>query len=79
MIDPIVAQKNPYPVELEPGEYWWCACGRSKTQPFCDGSHEGTGISPVQTVVSEKSTLYLCGCKYTATPPFCDGSHDLID
>ncbi|MDD4881672.1 MAG: CDGSH iron-sulfur domain-containing protein [Gallionellaceae bacterium] len=79
MTDPFIAQRGPYPVDLEPGEYYWCACGHSKTQPFCDGSHEGTGFTPVQMVIAEKSQVYLCGCKYTATPPFCDGSHDLID
>ncbi len=79
MMDRIVAQKMPYPVDLEPGEYWWCACGRSKNQPFCDGSHEGTGIEPVQMSIAVKSQVFLCGCKYTATPPFCDGAHDLID
>lgn len=79
MMDPVVAQRMPYAMELEPGEYWWCACGRSKTQPFCDGSHEGTGISPVQMTVAEKSQVFLCGCKHTATPPLCDGAHELID
>ncbi len=79
MMDAVVAQKFPYTMDLEPGEYWWCACGRSKTQPFCDGAHAGTGIAPVQMSISEKSRVYLCGCKYTATPPFCDGAHNLID
>jgi CDGSH-type Zn-finger protein len=79
MMDPIVAQKTPCRVDLEPGEYWWCACGRSKSQPFCDGSHEGTGIAPVRMEITEKSSVYLCGCKFTATPPFCDGAHELID
>jgi CDGSH-type Zn-finger protein len=79
MMDPIVAQKSPIQMELEPGEYWWCACGRSKSQPFCDGSHEGTGIGPVRMTITEKSSVYLCGCKFTATPPFCDGAHTLID
>jgi CDGSH-type Zn-finger protein len=79
MMDPIVAQKTPYQVDLEPGEYWWCACGRSKSQPFCDGSHEGTGISPVRLEIAEKSSCYLCGCKLTATPPYCDGAHQLLD
>lgn len=79
MMDPIVAQKTPMQMQLEPGEYWWCACGRSQSQPFCDGSHDGTGISPVRMEITEKSSVYLCGCKYTATPPFCDGAHQLID
>jgi CDGSH iron-sulfur domain-containing protein 3 len=79
MMDPIVAQKTPMQMQLEPGEYWWCACGRSQSQPFCDGSHDGTGISPVRMEITERSSVYLCGCKYTATPPFCDGAHQLID
>jgi CDGSH iron-sulfur domain-containing protein 3 len=78
-MDPIVAQKTPMQMQLEPGEYWWCACGRSQSQPFCDGSHDGTGISPVRMEITERSSVYLCGCKYTATPPFCDGAHQLID
>lgn len=75
MTEPVIPQKQPCVLELEPGEYWWCACGRSRTQPFCDGSHEGTGIEPRPFRVEEKSQYYLCGCKHTATPPFCDGSH----
>ena len=79
MIDPVIAQREPYSMELEPGEYWWCACGRSKNQPFCDGSHENTGFTPVQMSITAKSQVFLCGCKYTATPPFCDGAHELLD
>jgi len=79
MMEPIVAQKTPIQMELEPGEYWWCACGRSKSQPFCDGSHAGTGIDPVRLESTGKSSVYLCGCKLTATPPYCDGAHQLLD
>ena len=79
MSEPVVAQKTPYGVELEPGEYHWCACGRSKTQPFCDGSHEGTGIEPVAFKVETKDTYWLCGCKHSANPPYCDGAHELLD
>lgn len=79
MSEPVVAQKTPYEVQLEPGEYWWCACGRSRSQPFCDGSHQGTGIEPVAFTVTEKGGYWLCGCKQTANPPFCDGAHDLLD
>lgn len=61
--------------ELEPGEYWWCACGRSANQPFCDGSHKGSEFSPVRFANSEKKKYALCLCKHTQTPPFCDGSH----
>jgi len=73
---PIVAQKAPYPIQVEAGKtYWWCACGRSQTQPFCDGSHKGTGLAPSQFKADASKTLYFCGCKASAKPPFCDGSH----
>lgn len=76
MSQPIVAQKGPYEVELEPGSYWWCACGRSATQPFCDGSHKDTAFTPVEFPCTEKKTVWLCGCKHTADRPFCDGAHN---
>lgn len=76
MEDPVIAQKDAYELELEPGTYYWCACGRSKSQPFCDGSHEGTGFEPKAFTISEKQTVYLCGCKWTADAPFCDGAHE---
>lgn len=75
MTEPVIAQKSPFMQELEPGTYMWCACGRSANQPFCDGSHQGTDIMPVQFTVSEKTRLALCGCKHTHTPPYCDGTH----
>jgi CDGSH-type Zn-finger protein len=78
MTDPVVAQKAPYGVELEPGTYWWCACGRSQTQPFCDGSHKNTDILPVKFEVTRKDEYHLCGCKQTGTPPFCDGTHNQL-
>lgn len=76
MSEPVVAQDAPYEVELEPGTYWWCACGRSKNQPFCDGSHADTGITPVELTVEEKATYWLCGCKATKNAPHCDGAHN---
>lgn len=75
MPEPVIAQKAPYAVELTPGAYWWCACGRSKNQPFCDGSHQGTGFTPTEFTVTQARTVYLCGCKHTATAPFCNGAH----
>ena len=75
MTDRVIAQKAPYPIDLEPGDYYWCACGRSKKQPFCDGSHKVTGITPTKFTVTEQKTVYLCGCKHTATAPFCNGGH----
>ncbi|MEJ2347401.1 MAG: CDGSH iron-sulfur domain-containing protein [Gammaproteobacteria bacterium] len=75
MAEPHVAQKAPFIVELEPGTYWWCACGRSAKQPFCDGSHNGTPFAPTKVEISEKRKVGLCGCKHSANKPFCDGSH----
>lgn len=74
----VCVQKSPFAVELKPGDYYWCACGRSKNQPFCDGNHDGTGIGPVKFTVTEKETKYLCGCRATQTSPFCDGTHSKI-
>ncbi len=78
MSEPVIAKKGPYEVELDAGTYWWCACGRSKDQPFCDGSHKGTGLQPVKFELTEKKKLWLCGCKHTADAPFCDGSHKAL-
>lgn len=76
MTTPTPAQKSPYKVALEAGkEYWWCACGRSKTQPFCDGSHKGTGLAPLGFKPDQTGDAWLCGCKATAGKPYCDGSH----
>jgi len=75
-----IAQKAPYPVEVEAGEtYYWCACGHSKNQPFCDGSHQGTGFEPVAFTAEKSETAYLCGCKRTANKPLCDGTHTSLD
>lgn len=76
MTKPVSTQNSPYAVELEPGDHYWCACGLSKSQPFCDGAHEGTGINPVKFTVTEKETRYLCGCRATLGSPFCDGTHN---
>lgn len=75
MEQPIPAQKSPIVQLVEPGTYWWCACGRSKSQPFCDGSHKGTGLEPKKVDLLEKKTVAWCACKHSRTPPFCDGSH----
>lgn len=79
MSEPKIAQKAPYPVQVEAGKsYHWCSCGHSANQPFCDGSHKGTGMTPVRFEATETKTVYLCGCKHTANQPFCDGSHSRI-
>ncbi len=76
MTQPIVYDNKPVAVELEAGqEYHFCACGRSQNQPFCDGSHAGTGLSPRPFTARESGEAYLCQCKHTANAPFCDGTH----
>ncbi len=80
MPEPKIAQKAPYPVELEEGKrYAWCGCGASSTQPFCDGSHKGTGLMPNVFTAEATKTAYLCGCKHTGKGPFCDGTHAALD
>ncbi len=78
MADPVMAQKSPYIVELEAGKYWWCACGKSAKQPFCDGSHKGGEFSPVPFELTEKTKLALCGCKRSGNKPRCDGTHNKL-
>lgn len=79
MNKPIVANNQPVSVQLEEGkEYYFCACGRSSNQPFCDGSHKGTGISPLPFKAARSGEAWLCACKQTKTPPYCDGSHKKI-
>ena len=79
MSGPVPAQKSPYAVTVEEGhEYWWCACGRSKSQPFCDGSHRGSGVTPVAFTPTQGGEVWLCGCKGTGSKPYCDGSHNRL-
>src|ERR1700722_11049539 len=66
MSEPHVFQKSPIVQKVEPGTYWWCACGRSKGQPFCDGSHKGTGLGPTKVEITEAKTVAWCGCKHSA-------------
>jgi CDGSH-type Zn-finger protein len=72
---PKVYATAPAGVELEPGDYWWCACGLSQHQPFCDGSHKGTGLGPQKFTLAEKKKVWLCNCKHSKNMPYCDGSH----
>jgi len=77
MADPKVAGLEPKHIELEQKTYFWCSCGHSENQPFCDGSHnkvEG-GFTPVEFKMEEKKEVWLCMCKHTGNPPFCDGMH----
>lgn len=79
MDKPNIAQKAPMAINVEAGkQYWWCACGLSKNQPFCDGSHKGTGFSPVQWLAAESTQKWFCCCKHTGSRPFCDGTHSKI-
>jgi CDGSH iron-sulfur domain-containing protein 3 len=78
-MEPKIAQKAPYVVELEEGkEYHWCACGQSKNQPFCDGSHHGSEFTPVFFQAAFSGPTYLCGCKHSKNRPFCDGTHKTL-
>lgn len=75
MSEPVVALRKSIRLTLAPGTYWWCTCGRSASQPFCDGSHEGTEFTPLQFEIEQEREVFLCQCKHTRTPPHCDGSH----
>ena len=76
---PIIADVKPVKVELKEGErYFWCRCGRSSNQPFCDGSHKGTGISPLPHVAEKDGPAFLCCCKGSEKAPFCDGTHNRL-
>ena len=79
MADPVVAQPFPYYAEVESGKtYKWCACGRSSKQPFCDGSHDGTGIEPVDYVAKDTKKIAFCGCKASKRGAVCDSSHNRL-
>lgn len=75
MSEPVCAQKAPFSLELEAGDYWWCSCGQSKKQPFCDGSHKGTDFAPKKFTVAQLEKVWLCGCKRSKDAPHCDGAH----
>ncbi len=78
MSEPKIADRRPMVLELEPGTYWWCACGLSASQPFCDGAHQGTGLAPVKLDIAAPCRKAMCLCKHTADQPFCDGSHNRL-
>ncbi len=79
MSQPIIAQKAPFPVNVEAGKtYHWCSCGHSKSQPFCDGSHKGTGLAPTAFTAEKDGTVYFCGCKSSGNGALCDGSHSKL-
>ena len=70
-----ISKKHPFMVTLEPGAYYWCSCGKTKTPGFCDGSHKGTDKTPVEFAMKVKKQAAICNCSRTITPPFCDGTH----
>jgi CDGSH-type Zn-finger protein len=79
MAEPKIAQKSPYGVQVEAGKnYFWCACGQSKNQPFCDGSHKGSEFTPVQYKSDATKQVWFCGCKHTKNRPLCDGTHSRL-
>ena len=71
----VIADTKPTVLDLEAGTKWWCACGRSKSQPWCDGSHKGTGFTPVEVTLDEPKRVAMCNCKQSSKAPFCDGTH----
>ncbi|MGK0266950.1 MAG: CDGSH-type Zn-finger protein [Maricaulis sp.] len=76
MSNPVIAAKAPMPIEVEAGKsYFWCACGQSAKQPFCDGSHAGSDFAPLKWTATETKRVFLCACKQTKGQPLCDGSH----
>ena len=77
--NPVVASKMPTVLKLEPGEYWWCSCGKSSKQPFCDGSHKGSIFTPQKVEIKDEKKVAFCNCKHSKTGPFCDGTHSELD
>lgn len=75
MATPKIAAKEPAAIELQPGKYLWCACGQSKNQPFCDGSHKTTEFKPVPFEIHETKKVWLCQCKHSSNKPYCDSTH----
>lgn len=75
MSEPNIFQKSPIVKDMDPGTYWWCSCGRSESQPFCDGSHKGSDFAPVKVEVNESGKVAWCACKHSKNGPYCDGSH----
>ena len=75
MNEPVIAQKSPFVLPMKAGTYYFCMCGKSKGQPFCDGSHKGSTFAPKKVDLTEDKTVAWCGCKHSTNLPFCDGSH----
>jgi CDGSH iron-sulfur domain-containing protein 3 len=78
MSEPVIAAKHSVKLETEPGTYWWCRCGRAAPQPFCDGSHAGTGFAPLEVTITERGLVSWCACKRSARDHLCDGAHKTL-
>jgi len=78
MATPHIAQRSPFILQETAGTRWWCACGLSQTQPYCDGTHKGSGIAPLKVEVAQPGTVAWCGCKHSKNGAFCDGSHQTV-
>lgn len=74
-----IAAKEPVAIDVKAGQtYYWCSCGKSATQPFCDGAHQGSEFAPKAFTAEKDETVYLCQCKHTGSSPFCDGAHSKL-
>ncbi len=79
MSKPVIVQKAPFPIDVTSGQkLFWCSCGKSEKQPFCDGSHQGSEFTPIAFEADADKTLYFCGCKHSKNGAFCDGSHNSL-
>jgi CDGSH-type Zn-finger protein len=78
MAEPTLFDKKPAVLTLDAGDYWWCSCGLSDNQPFCNGAHKGSEFNPIQITLEETQKVALCNCKKTQNPPFCDGAHSQL-
>lgn len=79
MTEPVIAQKAPYAIDVEAGKsYYWCSCGKSAKQPFCDGSHKGTDFAPAAYKAEKTGTVWFCGCKHSKKGALCDGAHKAL-
>jgi len=78
MSSPKIASKTPIALDVKAGKYFWCSCGESSNQPYCDGSHKGTEFTPVIEEIAEDKKVFWCGCKHSNKAPFCDGSHKTL-
>ena len=78
-MNPLIAQKAPYAVDVTAGQsYYWCSCGHSRSQPFCDGAHKGSAFTPVPYKAEASGIVYFCGCKHAKQGALCDGSHKAL-